>query len=753
MKRALLLVSIIFIIQSTIFTQEVKTIVQEAFIQETIQEESYPLPGSHLLRERKQYIQKYLESHPEARRLVKTRSIAWNFNNGDTYTWWATNLDTNDDYEVPSTCHAVGTNCYIFVEDVAWNSNRVDQTAVDAIVDAFDNTTPNFPAKGIYDVDIETFGDAPDVDSDPRIIILILDILDGYDGSGGYTAGYINPENAYPDGDPIIGGRHSNFAEIFYMDCNPANLLTENGRQVVLHVTAHEFQHMIHWHHDYGDMTFVDEGLSEIASYICGYSITNNGLYTQNTNRNLLAWDHDDTFPDYSRAAFWTLYIYEQYPIGILKDFVNNHHSAWYDIESTLSNYTPVRDFFTFFEDWLIANYVNGNSNDSKYTYQYSPLSKPEPVATYIGNPNGAGASILVPFGAEYIKFSGGSDLEITFTGDNGIKIYALKIGSLEVEEVNRNELYSPDEFGSTFTEITFLVYNQIQSNKNYSYVATGTAIAGTMEIAYEDGEPEGLLQFTPGDSSAVFFSGIAGARLDSIKVAFRRSGIIQMDISTLDGQTFFRGANLYGPAQINSPGETASVPYPVPYDNWVTVGLSSENIDASNDFVVSFLIGSDPLSPGIMVSSEPDDGVRHSRTYVKSDDTWYPYGVSGSPGNIWNYLIRAYVSIGGATIAIDQTGIVTIPDAFSLEQNYPNPFNPSTTFRFSTPKDGLIKFTVHDLLGRVVYSENRNLFAGNYSFTWEGNNMLNQQVVSDVYFLRMEAEGYSQTRKMLLLR
>ena len=115
--------------------------------------------------------------------------------------------------------------------------------------------------------------------------------------------------------------------------------------------------------------------------------------------------------------------------------------------------------------------------------------------------------------------------------------------------------------------------------------------------------------------------------------------------------------------------------------------------------------------------------------------------------------MIRAYVSVGGATVAIDQSGIVTIPNNFHLDKNYPNPFNPSTTFRFSTPEDGLVKFTVHDLLGRVIYSENRDLFAGNYSFTWEGKNQLDQRVVSGVYFLRMEAEGFTQTRKMLLMK
>lgn len=855
MKRALLLVSIIFCIQSTIFAQEVKTIAQEAFIQETIQEESYPIPGSHFLREKEQKILEYFKQHPEAKRLAKPRSTAWNFDVDSTYTWWADSLiDGAGQYQVPSTCQAKGTNCYIFVEDAVWGTNQVDQAAIDAIVDAFDNSTPQGsidPSKGIFDIDVQTFGTPPDVDNDPRIILLILDIRDGYDGSGGYVAGYFYSANEYPDGDPALEEVRSNYAEIFYMDCNPADLITD--RTDVLYTTAHEFQHMIHWAHDTNESTFVNEGLSEIASYICGYGLRSSGRYAQNTNVNLLSWGTtEEIIDDYSRAALWTLYMYEQFPIDIMKDFVDRSHPGGVSFNTTIGTYDPNRNFFSVSEDWLLANHVNDVTVDNKYSYSYSPIAKPNYAYSHIGVLNASVTTdTLNALSAHYIEFSEGSNLVVTFANVSGtIRIRAIKSGNnTVVEDVDNNTVYTPTEYGTTYNKVVFLIYNSSPDQlANYTYSSTGTAVTGSMELAYDDGEPEGYLKFTTGDSSAVLFSGISGAKLDSIRVAFRWSGSIQMDISELDGTAFLRGANLYGPVQINSPDSTASVnPYPVPYDNWVTINLTNDNIDASKDFVVSFLIGNNPAEPGIMISSEPDDGVRNSRTYYKSDNKWYYISDSGNDGNIFKYLIRAYVSVGGATVLAqpainsiianqgnvqlewnassgpvegyniyrstatgftpnsnnkigsvgntifsytdalpniqantdyfyrissfdgsnnesnysDEVTVTTLevkdnnglPTEYALGNNYPNPFNPSTTFRFSTPKDGLVKFTVHDLLGRVVYLENRNLFAGNYSFTWEGNNMLNQQVVSGVYFLRMEAEGYSQTRKMLLLR
>ncbi|MEE9574152.1 MAG: T9SS type A sorting domain-containing protein [Candidatus Neomarinimicrobiota bacterium] len=717
--------------------------------------------GNILFNEENRIIQKYIDTHPnyvrQTRRLQKTQ----NFVLGEAKSWWIQfEPDSGPTFkELPSICKAVGVNCYIFVSDESWNDNKVTQAQVDELLIAFDNVTPNFANKGIYEVDVENFGNPPDFDGDEKIIIFLYDIEDDYESTGVATIGYFWRKDQFPDGDPTLSaGRpddpiRSNEAEIFYIDTHP--LLDIFGIQTAKSTLAHEFQHMIQYGNDPGELTFVNEGLSEIAEYVCGYGVRSNGRYTQNTNVNLLSWDQTgDVLEDYSRAAFWTLYLHEQFPDGILMDLVNNHHSDWTSLDATFRARDINRGFWDVLNEWLVANYVNGNASDTKYTYQYSPLSKPTPVSTYVGNPNGAGTGTLFPLGAEYIKFSGGSDLNITFQADNGIKIYALKIGSLEVEEVDRNALYSPDGFGSTFPEIIFLIYNTIQSDKNYSYIVTGTAVAGTIELAYDDGIPDRPLNLTESDTMTVQFNGIPGGKITSIKAGFLNAGNIVYGMSKFRGGYKIAGGP-FGealiPAQnLNVPTSSSSLD---PFDNWITIDLSSQNLDSSDDFIIYFVVGSgDPTVPGLMASAEPDDGLRQM-TFLQDQNPPDWFYLTDVSGNIWKYLVRAYVSVGGGTVAIDQTGIVIIPDEFSLEQNYPNPFNPSTTFRFATPEDGLVKFTVHDLLGRVVYSENRNLFAGSYSFTWEGNNMLDQQVVSGIYFLRMEAEGFSQTRKMLMMK
>ena len=89
------------------------------------------------------------------------------------------------------------------------------------------------------------------------------------------------------------------------------------------------------------------------------------------------------------------------------------------------------------------------------------------------------------------------------------------------------------------------------------------------------------------------------------------------------------------------------------------------------------------------------------------------------------------------------------IPVAFELKQNFPNPFNPATTINYSIPQSGFVTIKLYDILGRQVATlVNDNKPAGNYSAKFDGS-----KLVSGVYFYRMEAGSFSQTKKLLLLK
>jgi hypothetical protein len=88
-------------------------------------------------------------------------------------------------------------------------------------------------------------------------------------------------------------------------------------------------------------------------------------------------------------------------------------------------------------------------------------------------------------------------------------------------------------------------------------------------------------------------------------------------------------------------------------------------------------------------------------------------------------------------------------PSHFALEQNYPNPFNPTTKIQFTIANRQLTIVTVYDVLGREVATlVNEVKDPGTHAVQFDGSNL-----ASGVYFYRLSAGNFVQTRKLLLLR
>lgn len=92
---------------------------------------------------------------------------------------------------------------------------------------------------------------------------------------------------------------------------------------------------------------------------------------------------------------------------------------------------------------------------------------------------------------------------------------------------------------------------------------------------------------------------------------------------------------------------------------------------------------------------------------------------------------------------------ISTLPTEFALEQNYPNPFNPMTSIEFQVSSFKFVKLKVFDIIGKEVATlVNEKLSAGTYSVNWDA-----AEFPSGVYFYRLTTDGYSETKRMLLLK
>ena len=127
--------------------------------------------------------------------------------------------------------------------------------------------------------------------------------------------------------------------------------------------------------------------------------------------------------------------------------------------------------------------------------------------------------------------------------------------------------------------------------------------------------------------------------------------------------------------------------------------------------------------------------------------------------GNLDNSVYQVTVSgsivkTGGTT---SRNPIVTgveestssVPESYALHQNYPNPFNPSTNFTYQVAREGHVSLKVYDALGKEVASlVNEVKQAGTYGATWNAAGF-----GSGIYFCKMQAGSFMETRKLILMK
>jgi len=125
-----------------------------------------------------------------------------------------------------------------------------------------------------------------------------------------------------------------------------------------------------------------------------------------------------------------------------------------------------------------------------------------------------------------------------------------------------------------------------------------------------------------------------------------------------------------------------------------------------------------------------------HSIQFINSSTGW----VTGS--------ISIFKTTTGGVIGITPIS-GEVPNTYHLSQNYPNPFNPSTIIEFSLPKDAMVKIILFDILGREVQTlADEFKKAGFYKLEFYGNSL-----TSGTYFYRLQANEFTETKKMVLIK
>lgn len=124
---------------------------------------------------------------------------------------------------------------------------------------------------------------------------------------------------------------------------------------------------------------------------------------------------------------------------------------------------------------------------------------------------------------------------------------------------------------------------------------------------------------------------------------------------------------------------------------------------------------------------------------YTPVTDTWV--NAQSKPGQVEDWPLGLPTAVEDADLGI--------PSTFELAQNYPNPFNPTTKIKFTIPSEEMVSLKIFNVLGQEVTTLlNQQMKAGSYSFEFNAS-----KLSTGVYFYRIEAGSYNETKKMMLIK
>lgn len=164
--------------------------------------------------------------------------------------------------------------------------------------------------------------------------------------------------------------------------------------------------------------------------------------------------------------------------------------------------------------------------------------------------------------------------------------------------------------------------------------------------------------------------------------------------------------------------------------------GAAADSISTNYDAITA------PDGPGVMSDFNGED----------AQGNWYLSVVDGGNGDVGTVEEVCLIITYGLTATDVADG--SVPRKFELHPNRPNPFNPTTTISFDVPKTTHVRLGVYNTSGRLIKTVvNETMIAGSRHVLWDGRNESGQTVSSGLYFYKIEADGFTETRKMTLIR
>jgi immune inhibitor A len=285
-----------------------------------------------------------------------------NYKVGDQRVLWIADQPAKKNFTTTATLRYATTHVYAWAQ----NGERVDDNALKKSTDVFETK--------IYPTDRQFFGSerSPGIDNDTHVNI--------FNGNVPGVGGYFSSADEYPN----IVNPYSNQGNWFYINTRDVRPGTSDYEGVL----AHEFQHMIHWNQDRNEDTWVNEGLSELAMRLNGYSVGGSDTaFVRDPDVQLDAWrdDPNDAVPHYGASFLFQSYFLSRFGDKLMQDVVHEQANGIQGYDNVLSRNRSGVTFDDVFRDWLVANVLNDSSLDNK-RYAYADLRSKVSVKNAAGS-------------------------------------------------------------------------------------------------------------------------------------------------------------------------------------------------------------------------------------------------------------------------------------------------------------------------------------------------------------------------------
>ena len=397
---------------------------------------------------------------PEVPRVVNASPVSYAVGHEETF--WLVDFGDTSVYQAEFELKKVSPRAYWYVE----KGQNVKQADLDRSAAEFENN--------IYPKVTAFFGPewSPGVDNDPHLNIIHAQLRG--------VAGYFSSADEHPQ----AVYEHSNQRETIYVNTRSLRV----GSQVYHEVLAHELQHAAHWNADSSEETWINEGLSELAISVAGYSSDSGNRYLNTPNIPLIHWPlgHQNIGAHYGGASLFMSYLSEHYGAqGNLRQLVSEPKDGIAGIDAYLSKAGYDVTFHDVFQDWLVANLLDEEDGPYGYRNLDVSLDVEDSIDEYTDL-----SFVVRQYAPQYIelnRFVG--PIRLRFEGETENALLPVEVGDSGCWWSN-----SGDSISSTLTRaldlrdrsaatLTYQVWFNVEEDWDYGYVEISTNQGRTWDV------------------------------------------------------------------------------------------------------------------------------------------------------------------------------------------------------------------------------------------------------------------------------